>query len=695
MVFGLDLRWFYSAITAERRHFFVWLVSFFLFGVAVYFLIPFEPFLGRATNLYLCAIMLMVFYFMTRKNAAALIVIAVFSGFLWAAFRGENLAKKNISVLEIPKTPLLITAQITSLELQEHGIRILLEGSETAGYKLPEKIRITVRAAHNNVEIGDWVKLRAVLLPLAAPAMPGSYEFRRAFFWQGISMTGYAVSALKKLDQPLYPTSWWRKSFFEISQWGVFVSRFLIEKSVDTDHGRIAAAFLLGAQGAIPRDLYELMRDSGLAHLVAISGMNMVVVAGLIFFVLRFFLVLIPGFAERYNSKKIAAFFALLTLSIYVLMVGAPFSAVRAFLMTALVLLAVLYDRLSQALYAAALVAFLMIIYQPASLLNAGFQMSFAATLALIRVFSWIQKFFKFSLLEQNSYRMILISPLMVFATTLVATIATAPFSIYHFHNFSLSGVFANLLVAPIASLWMTPLGLFGLALAPFGFSDWPLFGLELGISMMIKIARWCTEFSWAVLNIPSIPAWSWYIIVAAECICFIAYTKFFRIFSTVIILLILLSIPFFRNPPVLLIGEKAKLFAYEDISGNWRFSNLRSEKFMRRMWQQSLGIADNAKLLLAESDTKNLGFLVIENSECPKNIKLPLLVWLAQTQAEAQENCPQFFSYLNTALQTKHIFQSDLEENGTYAVFRDKSGFTLKHSKGAEGRRFWNYWHF
>ena len=187
------------------------------------------------------------------------------------------------------------------------------------------------------------------------------------------------------------------------------------------------------------------MRESGLAHLLAISGLHIGLVAGLLFFFVRLCLALWERGALRYPIKKWAAVAALLASLGYLLISGSTLPTQRAFLMLCFVTLAVLIDRSAISMYLVAWAAAVILLIVPENLMNVSFQMSFAAVTALVAVY-------EFSVLRRlagtraGRAKRVSLYFLAVLLTTLVAGLATAPFALYHFNQIALYGMLANFL---------------------------------------------------------------------------------------------------------------------------------------------------------------------------------------------------------------------------------------------------------
>ena len=215
---------------------------------------------------------------------------------------------------------------------------------------------------------------------------------------------------------------------------------------------------MTGERSAIPPAVMAAVRDSGLAHLLAISGLHIGLVAGILFFGLRGALALVPPLALRYPIKKWAAAAAIPGAFAYALVAGATVPSQRAFLMIGLVLLAVLLDRRGLSMRTVAWAAVIILLLHPESLLGASFQLSFAAVTALIAGYEVVRGRRR---LGGNGppviWRRILFYVGGVALTTLIAGAVTAPFAAYHFNRLAAYGLAANLIAVPVTALWIMP----------------------------------------------------------------------------------------------------------------------------------------------------------------------------------------------------------------------------------------------
>ena len=220
----------------------------------------------------------------------------------------------------------------------------------------------------------------------------------------------------------------------------------------------------------------------------------MAVVAGIVFFVVRAILALIPGLADRAPIKKWAALAALIVTAFYLVLSGAEVATQRSFIMIAIVLIGVMLDRPILTLRTVTIAALPVLLFAPEAIVHPSFQMSFAATLALVagyeRGLSWARAGADSSLGARAALWGVREVASVILAS-LLAGLATTPYAAYHFHRLAPYGVLANLLAMPIVSVWVMPMGILGVVAIPFGFDAefWRQMGH--GIDWMDAVALW------------------------------------------------------------------------------------------------------------------------------------------------------------------------------------------------------------
>ena len=148
--------------------------------------------------------------------------------------------------------------------------------------------------------------------------------------------------------------------------------------------GAVAAALLVGERSALSAETNESLRLSGLAHILSISGLHMMLIAGTAFFVVRAVLALSPRLALSRPIRKWAAIAALIVVSLYLALSGGGVATVRSYVMAVVMFAAILVDRPAISMRNLAIAAFIVLAMEPESITEPGFQMSFGAVAALI-----------------------------------------------------------------------------------------------------------------------------------------------------------------------------------------------------------------------------------------------------------------------------------------------------------------------
>jgi len=334
--------------------------------------------------------------------------------------------------------------------------------------------------------------LERSLEPPLQPLEPGSYDFARDLFFQGIGASGFVRGTIKVIAPPSAEGPFQRADAFVQRLRDAIDAR--IRAVLPGDRGAIAAMLINGRHDAIAANVYDALFISGIGHVLSISGYHMAVVAGLIFFVVRAFLALIPGFADRVAVKKWAVFSALMVTGFYLVLSGNQVATQRSFIMIAVVLLGVLFDRPTLTMRTLTVAAMLALFFAPESVVHLSFQMSFAATLALIAGYERGALTLRANTDSSLGARAALWGVNEIVGLTvasLLAGAATTPYAAFHFHRIAPYGVLANLLAMPIVSAWVMPMGILGVLAMPFGLDAefWRQMGY--GIEWMDAVGLW------------------------------------------------------------------------------------------------------------------------------------------------------------------------------------------------------------
>lgn len=365
----------------------------------------------------------------------------------------------------------------------------------------------------------------------------------------------------------------------------------------------VAAALIVGVRGGIPTETVNLFRDSGLAHMLAISGLHMVLFAGALYALLRLLFAFVPPLIERYDVRKICAAVALVSASVYLVMSGANIATQRAFIMITLVFIAIMVDRPALTRHNVAIAALIVLLIRPVSVLSASFQMSFAAVLALVSFYQFIRRYDLVARLRSSGYgwqsrlwRTICLYFASLVMTSLVAGVVTGLIALYHFNRFGNFGLIANLLAIPILGFMIMPSGLAALLLYPFGLAAVPLWVMAAGIDAVLRLSYALVSSRYAVLHIPDSPSWVLVAIFAGLLLVCLA-PRWWRLFGVVSLVAAGVGLGRVSIPDVYILGD-ARVVAMRDARGKLAVSSARSN-YVTNMWRRSAGMAGDDWLKL------------------------------------------------------------------------------------------------
>lgn len=369
----------------------------------------------------------------------------------------------------------------------------------------PKRVRITV-GPDGMVGPGSAIRLTAILGPPPPPAAPGAYDFARDAWFDGIGGVGFALTEPTVVELPKAPWRLRARMAVNAVRWSL--ARRIVSR-MGEHAGGLAAAMTTGHEAWISREQTEDMRASGLAHIISISGLHMAIVGGFAFAAARLGIAGWPWLALRINGKKAAAWFGLAAVLGYLVISGAPPPAERAAITAAVAFGAILADRRAISLHALAVAALIILATHPEAACEPGFQMSFAATTALVALAeAWRRPVREISVpwpirLTQNAGLWIAAS----IGASFIAGLATGPFAMQHFNRVASFGLAANLAVAPLSSFVIMPALALGAVLEPFGLGGPMLMLAGWGIDGMTAVAAYVAALPNSQLVIASAPA--------------------------------------------------------------------------------------------------------------------------------------------------------------------------------------------
>ena len=477
-----------------------WLAIAFGSGIIVYFTADREPALWAAASLLVAAVVLCI---LARHRPVAFPVMLGIAAAA-AGFAAATAKRVLIShpVLSAPVWNADVAGFVEVREERERSDRIVVRVERIAGPRLNEtleRVRVSVRKG-TAPAVGSFVEFKARLSPPLAPLRPGGYDFARDMYFQRIGASGFVLGRIRTVQPEKAPSLWLRYTAAIASMREAIDQR--IRAVVPGDQGAIASALITGKRDALTAPVFDAMYASGIGHVLSISGYHMAVVAGIIFFVLRASFALMPAFTGRHSIKKWAAFAALCVAAFYLLLSGAEVATQRSFIMIAIVLVGVMVDRQTLTFRTITVAALCVLLLLPEAIVHPSFQMSFAATLALVAGYQHGLPWMNGGAKTPFGARIALwggreIVGLVI--VSLLAGTATIPYVAYHFHRISSYGALANLLAMPVVSAWVMPAGILGVLALPFGLDGYCWKVMGTGIDWMIFISLWVTGLPGAV----------------------------------------------------------------------------------------------------------------------------------------------------------------------------------------------------
>lgn len=476
---------------------FPWIAVFLAVGIGFWFSLPTEPGIGfyGLAGAVLCGCMAIRLRGADLFHPIAVAVGCMALGVLAAGLRGH-----------LQATPMLdfryygpVEGRVIGIDRsQSDKLRLTLDQivlERTSPARTPATVRISLHGDqdHFSPVPGMKVILTALLAAPEGPAEPGGFDFRRMAYFDRLGAVGYTRTPVLVLAPP-------EDGAQVVSRVRTYLSNAIMT-AVAGDSGAFASGVMTGDRSGISLDTVQALRDSNLAHLLAISGMNMAFITGFVFALIRYGVALVPPMALRVNSKKVAAIFALGVAAFYLALSGANVATERAFIMVVVMLSAVMIDRRALSLRTVAISAIVLLLWQPESLVEPGFQMSFAATVALI----WGFGVFQTQIVRENIPRWTLPVFTLVLSSV-IAGIATAPFAAAHFNRMTGYGLIANLLTVPVMGAVVMPAGAVAALLAPFGLAGVALWVMDIGSRWILWIAHWIASLDGAVSGVPAPP---------------------------------------------------------------------------------------------------------------------------------------------------------------------------------------------
>lgn len=616
-----------SIYFSEQSRWIHWLPVGLLFGIVIYLTLSTEPGWFIYILLFFLATISVVY---AVKNPAfrlgSYVIIGACTGF---CLMGGRVHFNTTQMFNANQESVEIKGQIESIEnhpYKDDGTyRLVLDQVHINNAHHSAKLRLNIsEKLAQNLEIHDQLIVNGTIYPIPMPSSLHGYFARRAAYLQKIAGTASVRKVLNHKKTKKKPFAQYRQALTQ-----------KLLSNLQAPYSTIASALVTGDRSYIPYELRQAFVDAGLAHVLAISGLHLSLIAGLVFLILRRLFCFFPAFSMMFSSKKIAACLAVIASMLYMAVANFGIPVQRSFIMISLAMLAVCLDRTAFSMRSLALAAFIVLIFSPESILSASFQLSFAAVLGLLAFYesAWPalqEKVFK------NTSNFLGIKKLAwifcgIFMTTLIASLATAPFSMAFFQRFTAQAILGNLLAIPLVGLVVMPLGLFCVLSLLFGGSPTLFWLWEKSLKLLCTITKKISLLPGASIHVKAVPSHA-LIVFSLGMLWLCLWKKPWRWAG---VAPVLIGIILWRSfdLPIAYISQKNDVMAYRQENVIY-ISDQKRNTFSTDLWAQEWGITEkqtwnqkyhhfqNSKLVLITSPKEGIEYLhAITNDDIPVNV--------------------------------------------------------------------------
>jgi competence protein ComEC len=564
-----------------RRALFPWLSVAFGLGALAYFLVPAEP-AAVAVPIVLAAGGAAFAAGAAGPWRARPVALALCMGLLGFGLAAERTARLSAPVLDYRYYG-PVEGRLVKIDRSYAGaLRLTLDDVRLENLppaRTPVRVRLSLQAEQGFVDFepGQRLMTTAHLSPPAAPAEPGGFDFRRHAWFERLGAVGYTR----------VPVLLWAQPEQVGPALAVYRFRLALSAGLQTripgQPGAFAAAILTGDRSGIEAARVEDLRATNLAHLLAISGLHMGLLTGTMFLVLRTAIAAVPWLSLRVPEKKLAAGGALGAAAVYLVISGAAVATERAFVMVAMMLVAVMVDRRAISLRSVAWAALIVMAMRPEAVTGPGFQMSFAATTALVVAYGALRDWPPWKRVPKWAR-----GPVSVMLSSFVAGAATAPIAAAHFNIISHYGLIANLASVPVMGSVVMPGAILAVFLLPFGLEGLGLAATDYGIRWILWVAGAIASWEGAVGYVPRPPPVALGLILAGGLLGALGPGRGVRL-AGVVPMAVALGLWMQVERPALLVTESGALLGLMTQEGR-AVSRPKGEGFAARVWLENDG---------------------------------------------------------------------------------------------------------
>ena len=579
------INWIKSQIKLETVNIRYWYIIYFAIGILTGFFLDY--FLQKIIFLLFLLLLILNICFRKKDNRTITFLIVFFYfGMLISNIKVFKTTKitDNFATKEA-----IFTARVEEIRLSSNWAYITVTTINPPNTLLKnKKIKLKYDGDIKLLSIGDIIKINTSIGLIQYGIFPNDKSYENYARYFDIVAKG-KIKTLEIINS--------EKKSFSIDRIRRSIQDRIFSVNNQSIGSGIVIDILTGNNSFIPRDKLQNIRHSGCAHILAISGLHMSVIVSFIFFVFIHIFSLFPKIALKYNTKKLASIPACIACLIYLNIANIPISAMRSYLMVFFGFLALLSNKPKTSMNILFLTFFIILITSPHNILSPSFQMSFMAVFGLISVYN--SEFLTQTMRNITSYRIVRYM-IGIVSSSIIATIATIFFEIYHFKQYAWIGLISNIAIIPITEFIILPLSFMGMIFNGTFIGD-TFYRLSAFFAEYIyKITDWTASLENSFLQVPQMQLYQLGIIILGLIILFLCKTYFFKIIG---IIIASIGIILYTMQPKIVLVYNQNLRNIVFLENNEYYSvNPITNKYLYDVWCQNLGVK---KILPMTSDNK------------------------------------------------------------------------------------------
>ena len=504
-----------------------------------------------------------------------------------------------------PEYNITFEGKIESIKLTSHETILILQATKSPNTQLYNgKIRIKyepylLSSSTKQLNNGDIVRIKSSLIPIKYSNFPNDDGYSNYAKFFNIIATGKAKS-LEVLQRPDDDNEkYFFQKFNQIQNYRNSIQQRIYNVNEHSAGAGIVIAVLTGNNQFIPKEQLQNIRHSGCAHILAISGLHMSIVVAFVFMIFIHIFALIPKIALRYNTKKLAVLPAVITCLYYLNIANVPISATRSFLMVLIASITLLLNRSRASLNALFTAFFVMLFIAPNYLLSPSFQMSFMAVFGLTAIYN--NNFIAESILFSSGKTRVKYL-LGILFSSIIATISTVFFEIYHFKQYAWIGLISNIPVIPITEFLVLPFGFVGMIFNGTMFGDLCYIISGFFANIICIITDWTANLPYSFLLTKQMSNSQLGIIIFGIITLFLSRAKILKIIG--LILFVSGFIAYLTQPKfVLVYNQNFSNIVFFENGCYYSVRPIKSE-FLQSVWSQNLGVK---QILPMDGKNKNI----------------------------------------------------------------------------------------